>query len=419
MTSLRILIVAEHASLRFGGEALLPVHYFRVLRARGIETWMLCHERVAEELRAAFPHDHDRLLFVPDSPSQQALWHWAGDKPRLVLNAAEAVTHMVTQAAQRKVARQIVRDKKIDVVHEPTPVSPVQPSSTFDVGAPVIIGPMNGGLDYPDGFAKMEGHVQRAGFRAARAVAGALNVAVPGKRKAALLLYANERTRKALPLPVRHVRALEMVENGVDLARFSARKVVSPDPGPVRFAFVGRLIDLKAVDLLIEALGRIAGEHDVSLDVFGDGTERPKLEALTEKLGLSERVRFHGFVAQADLPAKLLETDGLILPSLRECGGAVVLEAMSLGLPVIATDWGGPPDYVDEGCGILIKPDSPQQLVADLADAMRKLAGSPELRERLGARGYDKVRESFDWERKVDRMIELYESVARRSQNVA
>jgi glycosyltransferase involved in cell wall biosynthesis len=414
MTKLRILIVAEHASLSFGGEALLPFHYFRVLRARGVETWLLCHDRIAGELRAAFPRERDRLLFVPDSASQHVLWRYGDQRSRFLSTAIEAASHMVTQIEQRTIARAIVRDMKIDIVHEPIPVSPVQPSAMFDLGAPVIIGPMNGGLDYPDGFAEREGRAQRAGFKAARAVASALNVAMPGKPKASLLLVANERTRKALPLTVRHVPAIELVENGVDLARFSVRKQVRAHASPMRFAFVGRLINWKAVDLLLEAFARMAHAHDATLDVFGDGLERPALEALTARLGLTDRVTFHGFVAQSALPSRLVEMDALVLPSLRECGGAVVLEAMALGLPVIATDWGGPADYLDDECGILIKPESWDQLVVALASAMRTLAESPELCARLGARGYQKVRQRFDWERKVDRMIDLYESIARR-----
>src|SRR5262245_37126584 len=64
----RVLLVAEHASARFGGEAILPLHYFRVLRARGVETWMIVHERTRDELTALFPTDKDRLYFVPDQP---------------------------------------------------------------------------------------------------------------------------------------------------------------------------------------------------------------------------------------------------------------------------------------------------------------------------------------------------------------
>ena len=98
----------------------------------------------------------------------------------------------------------------------------------------------------------------------------------------------------------------------------------------------------------------------------------------------------------------------LVLPSLYECGGAVVLEAMAVGLPVIASNWGGPADYLDADCGILVSPKSRAQFVDDLGAAMLKLAGDAELRMKMGRAGRRRVEECFDWERKVDRILEIY-----------
>jgi glycosyltransferase involved in cell wall biosynthesis len=81
---------------------------------------------------------------------------------------------------------------------------------------------------------------------------------------------------------------------------------------------------------------------------------------------------------------------------------------MSLAKPVIATAWGGPLDYLDADCGLLIEPRSPEAIVEGFAAAMLELAGSPALRRRLGARGLERVRREFDWEIKVDRMLDLY-----------
>jgi glycosyltransferase involved in cell wall biosynthesis len=100
--------------------------------------------------------------------------------------------------------------------------------------------------------------------------------------------------------------------------------------------------------------------------------------------------------------------DALVLPSLLECGGAVVLEAMALAKPVIVTAWGGPLDYLDAGCGVLVEPRSPDAIVEGFAAAMVALARSPSLRRRLGAAGLERVRRDFDWEVKVDRMLDLY-----------
>jgi glycosyltransferase involved in cell wall biosynthesis len=89
---------------------------------------------------------------------------------------------------------------------------------------------------------------------------------------------------------------------------------------------------------------------------------------------------------------------------------------MAIGLPVIATRWGGPADYLDESCGILIDPTSRDAMVTALRDAMIRLARDRELRLGMGARGRAKVEARFDWERKIDEMLRIYEQCAARSQ---
>ena len=98
----------------------------------------------------------------------------------------------------------------------------------------------------------------------------------------------------------------------------------------------------------------------------------------------------------------------LLLPSVRECGGAVVLEAMAMGKPVVAAAWGGPADYLDATCGVLVPTTSRADLTEGFARAMLRLARSPHESERMGHAGREKVLREYDWEVKVDAMIDLY-----------
>jgi len=413
-SDLRILIVAEHASAVFGGEAFLPLHYFRVLRRRGIEAWLLCHGRVESELRAAFPDDQDRLSFIPDGRVHRLLWRLQSLLPEAIGGSTfGAASHLLTQLLMRRIVRALVADHRIDVVHEPIPVSPKQPSAMYDVGAPVVIGPMNGGMEFPPAFSHMQRPIERLSLRAMRYTANGMNRLIPGKRRASLLLVANRRTREALPDSVRRVPATELVENGVDLSRFAMASARATGPSAsARFAFVGRLIALKAVDALLEAFALHVRTHDSTLEIFGDGPERAGLERLASRLGIAARVRFPGFVPQVEIAESLRALDVLVLPSLHECGGAVVLEAMSVGLPVIATRWGGPVDYLDETCGILVDPVARPAFVASLAAAMTELASSPERRAAMGRAGRAKVERCYDWERKIDTILDIYSTAA-------
>jgi hypothetical protein len=407
----RVLIVAENASAKFGGEAFLPLHYFLLLRKRGVEAFLLSHSRVRQELHADFPDQRTHMCFIEDMRLQRALWTARTWLPKGVASVFTApLIGMATQTVQRSMARQIVREQRIDIVHQPAPVSPKLPSALWNIGAPVVIGPMNGGMTFPAGFTDRQAAGEGRMVAVGRASASLMNCLVPGKRQAALLLVANQRTRAALPTSLRRVPVEMLVENGVDLGRF-AEASVRPHPGVPRFAFIGRLVDWKAVDILLEALAAARRTAPIALEIFGDGPQRHTLQQQAARLGLADAATFHGFVPQSELPARLALCDALVLPSLFECGGAVVLEAMALGLPVVATAWGGPADYLDDTCGILIEPKSEQQLVHDLASALIRLGQDPALRECLGHAGRKKVEAEYDWDKKVDRILTIYDRV--------
>jgi glycosyltransferase involved in cell wall biosynthesis len=164
------------------------------------------------------------------------------------------------------------------------------------------------------------------------------------------------------------------------------------------------------------------------LEIIGDGSERAALEEQARELGLTQSknqspksatqdsegqqealqaVRFAGWLSPLDCAQELQLADALVLPSLLECGGAVVLEAMAMEIPVIATNWGGPAEYLDESCGILIEPTQ-ESFINDLAAAMLKMAQSPELRQVMGQAGRQRVIDYFDWEVKVDKILAIY-----------
>jgi glycosyltransferase involved in cell wall biosynthesis len=383
---MKVVVVATNASTRFGGEAILPWHYFRLLRKRGVEAWLVAHERTRLELTALLPNEVDRMRFVPDLFAQRWLHRMSRPLPQRVTDITLGWgIGICTSWMQRKIVRDLVAQHDVDVVHEPIPVSPKQPSLMYDVHAPVVIGPMNGGMNYPR-----------------------------GKCEAAVLLVANERTRQALPRGIKG-EVIELSENGVDLDVFRRAEGSMSQSGSVRprFAFVGRLIEWKGVDLLLKATAKALRRRDLELHIVGDGEIRSQLESLAADLELGDRVVFHGFIPQDQCARFLAEFDALVLPSLYECGGAVVLEAMAIGLPVIATKWGGPADYLDERTGILIEPTGPESFINEIADAMIRLAESPELRAQLGQAARKRAVAEFDWERKIDVILEVYARATR------
>jgi len=121
-----------------------------------------------------------------------------------------------------------------------------------------------------------------------------------------------------------------------------------------------------------------------------------------------------GWQPQARCAELLRQADVLVLPSVNECGGAVVLEAMASAKAVIAVDWGGPSDYLDDSCGILIEPQNPAKLVSGLEAAIISLANDRNHCARRGRAGREKVLSEYTWPMKIERLLEIYRLVMRR-----
>jgi glycosyltransferase involved in cell wall biosynthesis len=408
---MRICIVAEHASRQFGGEAFLPVHYFSLLRVRGIESWLVVHSRTRGELTELFPLDLDRIRFVPDLWIHKLVFKLSRFLPtRVSVPTLGLLNQLITQFYQRGIVRKLIRENQIDVIHQPIPVASRFPSLLFGLHVPVVIGPLNGGMEYPAAFRLTEPRMIRAAIAVARLFVNVANSILPGKKNADVVLVANERTRRALPSGIRG-SVIELVENGIDTGVWQAAPWNAEDKA-IRFVFIGRLVDWKALDIVIRALEKVPSAE---LEIVGDG---PMLEAwrlLANELGVKDRVHFLGWMTQQQCAARVQSAIALVLPSLYECGGAVVLEAMAMGRPVIATRWGGPADYLDASCGILIEPESYSSLVAGFTEAMQKLIDSPELVKSMGEAGRDRAISHFDWQRKIDRVIGIYSGLLKKA----
>jgi len=409
---MKILLVADNCSRKMGGEAILPYHYFRLLPTRGHSVGLIVHSRNRQELEQLFPGDA-RIQYIEETGLQTFLWKVGTALPRRL---AEVTIGVLLQAStdrrMRALARRRVAEEGFEVVHQVIPVSPRSPSKLRKLGAPVVIGPMNGGMSFPPAFRQATSPVERAAYAVAKSLSRAANWFSPGKREAALLLVANARTEAALRQVVSgSPRIQTLVENAVDFRLWTpAAADPGPDTGRADFVFVGRLVDWKAVDLALEALAR-APRGKLGLHIVGSGDQEPVLRAAVDRLQIGAEVVFHGFLPQEEVRGLVARSRALVLPSLYECGGAVVLEAMALGRAVIATRWGGPEDYLDESCGYLIAPDSREVLIEGFRKAMEELADHPEKARALGEAGFRKVREGYDWDQKVAVMEDLYRSV--------
>ncbi|MFT4084119.1 MAG: glycosyltransferase [Nocardioides sp.] len=208
---------------------------------------------------------------------------------------------------------------------------------------------------------------------------------------------------------VRHDR-LRVIPNGIDLTELDRpwhtdlRAELGLAPDSFLFLGVGRLAPQKAWPVLLDAVSRYAGPQ-AHVAIAGDG-DRAGLQARIEADGLADRVSLLGL--RDDVPGLLRDADALVLCSRYEGLPNVVLEAMALGRPVVATRVGGCPELVTPQTGLLVDPGDP----AGLAEAMTRLARmSAAQRARLGARAREHARAGYSLQVAQDAWCALLDEV--------
>jgi glycosyltransferase involved in cell wall biosynthesis len=221
-----------------------------------------------------------------------------------------------------------------------------------------------------------------------------------------------------------HARCLEcgvkpercvLIENAIDTDEFrrgdsspaEARRALGLPGDRFLIGAVGRLSEEKAFDILIRAVaGMHAAGRDAGLVIIGEGDQEPRLRALVAELGAAERIQLLGY--RPDVRGLYQAMDAFALSSYREGLPNVLLEAMALELPVVATRVAGIPRLIQDGeNGLLVEAGT----VGALADALARLIDDPVLRRRLGRAGRATIEARYSFRERMARIAALYDSV--------
>jgi glycosyltransferase involved in cell wall biosynthesis len=195
-----------------------------------------------------------------------------------------------------------------------------------------------------------------------------------------------------------------IIPNAIQLSEPSPQ----PAPGqPVRVAFLGYIGDRKGAFRLIDAWARVGGE-DATLTIAGDG-EVQRARRRIQELRLESTVEVKEWLSEGDVDALLRRTHVLVLPSRHEGQPMAVLEAMSRGICVVASDVGGLPEMIGDGCGVLIPPND----VEAIAAALKLVICDRGLRAEFGAAARNRVAEQFDLRTVWTQLDALYAEVSR------
>ena len=199
---------------------------------------------------------------------------------------------------------------------------------------------------------------------------------------------------------------LKVIPNGVEI-HSGKNQVISKEHIIDRFVFVGRLHPVKGLDRLIKAIA--ANERELCLDIIGSGPQEKELKQLTLDLGLQKKIRFLGEYDNASIHFLLPYYKGLVLPSLYESQGIVLLEANVHGVPVIASDLAPIRETVtSEVNGLLCDPNHPEQYVK----AMEYFLDHPLKARNMGLKGLELVIKDYSWATVAEKTLAFYFQIA-------
>lgn len=313
--------------------------------------------------------------------------------------------------ARRWIRHALADGEQFDVVHQLTPMALRYPSPAAGLVPRLVLGPMAGALATPAGFrAEMDAAPWYTKLRAVDHWRFRHDPLLRRSMCAASVVIGASSYVRDIVADVPQRRLEIMPEHGVAELPPLARRP-EPAPGRLKGLFVGRVIRTKGVRDAIRALTHLRDLPQITLDVAGDGEDRAACEAEARRLGVADRVRFHGWMPRATIDQLYRESDAFIFPSFREPSGAVVVEAMSYGLPVVVANYGGPAQLAGEDSGIRVSPVDPAQYALDIADAMRRLACDPHARESMGIAARSRVQAHFLWSSKIEWLETLYDEL--------
>ena len=200
------------------------------------------------------------------------------------------------------------------------------------------------------------------------------------------------------------INEIAVVKNGVDVNFFTP--ISKNDNKESSILYTGRLVYRKGLIDLVKSAEYVCKEcADASFILAGKGALRSTLEKMVHDLKLESKFSFLGFIAQDELIKHYQINTIYVLPSYYEGLPTTILEAMSCGMPVVATGIPGTNEVVVDGeTGILVPPKNPKAL----ADAIIKLLKDEKLRKKMGKAGRKRVEKEFSWEKITRKVVEIY-----------
>jgi len=315
--------------------------------------------------------------------------------------------------AWRQLRRRIFAGE-FDVVLRIVPMTAVLPSpfAFFLRKGPIpfVIGPINGGLPYVQGFSQASNEKQWiSNFRNLYRF---LPFARSTYRNAAAIIAASSQT--CAEFAVYRDKLFFVPEPGIGRSLCSDDTRTAEPGAKLELIFVGGLIPCKACDLALRAAVPLLRNDLGRFSILGDGPERSRLEQLAKSLGIEKAVSFCGWVSHSEALGRLRSADVMVFPSVRDFGAGVVFEALAAGAVPVVADFGGPGDIVNPEVGYKVPLTNESEFVSQMETILTELAGNRQLLNRLREQGMSYARECLTWDAKAQSTTRVLNWVVRR-----
>jgi glycosyltransferase involved in cell wall biosynthesis len=290
---------------------------------------------------------------------------------------------------------------EFDVVLRLSPVNSVVPSAfpyfLRKGPIPFVIGPINGGLPWPQGFSQAD--KQKAWFDNLRNLYRYVPFARSTYRRAAAIIAGSSQTYAEFA--TYRDKIFFVPENAVSASLCSGAARLRERNSKLQLIFIGGLVPYKACDLALRAAAPFLRSESAQFTVVGDGPERSRLEQLTKSLGIDGAVSFCGMLSHAEAMQRLRSADVMVFPSVREFGGGVVFEALAVGVVPVVADFGGPGDIVYPEVGYKVSLTNEGDVVSQLEAVLAELVSDRDRLDRMRQQGMSYAKDFLTWDAKA------------------
>jgi glycosyltransferase involved in cell wall biosynthesis len=395
------VLIPNHFPLEGSGSGIYTQNIARELVAKGHQALTICPDHRAE---AGYPFETRTILFTPDEGAESGGERMPFNFPCFTTHPRSSTTFADLDAGQRTAYVQAFRsaiddavaDWKPDVIHAMHLW--VTGYAATKTGIPTVA--TAHGTD-------LMGFKRYAVWR---------ELALEGVRKTAAVIAISRQVRTdTMALYEVPQEKIRLIMNGFDESIFHTmaldrttvlREFGIGDSPRALIMFVGKLTRFKGVDVLLDAAAIYeAALPEVMTLIVGEGELHDQLRSQAADLHLKQ-VRFLGQHPQSDIARMLNVSDISIVPSRTEPFGLVAVEALACGTPVVATNAGGLPDFINQDVGWLVNVDDRDGLAQAIIEAVQSGARSTK-----GPFAADYASQHFAWSQQVDKMLDVYHEV--------